>query len=79
MKYLHAVLAFILAFVVVFFIAGLTVKRLLPHMPGMSMNPFALAYWTNNWPGLGLGIVGGVLYALREMRQYGKGARDKAD
>lgn len=76
MKYLHATLAFIFMFVVCFVIGGLVLKRLVPQSAGTIFNPFAQAYWTDNWEGLVAGLLGGVFFARRTLKQYDKRAME---
>lgn len=68
MQVVTAVLALLVVFAIVFFLAG---WFLMPHLPPTAKVPvsvFELAYWTDNWAGAVLGLVLGGFSARASLK-----------
>jgi hypothetical protein len=67
-KILTAILAFSLAFIIVFGLAGISLEFYLPNVEKFNANPFSQAHWLQNWPGFVLAPIAGVFFAWYTVR-----------
>jgi hypothetical protein len=68
MQVVTAVLAFLVVFAIVFFLAGWFLMPHLPPTPKVPVSVFELAYWTNNWAGAVLGLLLGGFSARASLK-----------
>jgi uncharacterized protein (DUF2062 family) len=73
MRYLSAIISFVVLFVFAFALGGFFLMPFLPPTPDHSVHFFEAEYWTTNWAGIVLGLVLGGLSA----RSLLKGASTK--
>jgi len=69
MKYLSAIVSFVIVFIFVFFLGGWFLMPYLPPVPDHPVTVFEAEYWITNWAGVILGIILGGLSARTIIRK----------
>lgn len=72
MRYISAAISFLFVFAGVFFICGLFLMPWLPPIPEEPVTALEAAYWYDNWIGILLGLVLGILSARAVLNRHQK-------